>query len=35
MCCIVLNASHVFMYHSFHSAPVDAFAGILRGDVVP
>jgi len=34
MCCIVLNASRVFMYRSFRSTPVDAFAGILRGDVV-
>jgi len=34
MCCIVFNASHVFVYRSFRSAPVDVFAGILRGDVV-
>jgi len=33
MCCIVLNASHVFVYCSF-LAPVDAFADILKRDVV-
>jgi len=33
MCCVVLNASHVFVRRSFRGAPVDAFAGILGGDV--
>ena len=34
MCCIVLNASHVFMYCTLCDAPVDAFADVLRRDVV-
>ena len=34
MCCIILNASQIFVYRSFRSAPVDAVAGILERDVV-
>jgi len=34
MCCVVLDASHIFMYCSFRDAPVDAFADIFRRDVV-
>ena len=34
MCCIVLDASHVFVYCSFRNVPVDALADILRRDVV-
>jgi len=34
MCCVVLNASHVFVHRSFRGALVDAFVGILRRDVV-
>jgi len=34
MCCIVLNASHIFMYRSLRDAPVDAFTDILRRDAV-
>ena len=34
MCCIVLDASHVFMYCSFRNALVDALADVLRRDVV-
>jgi len=34
VCCIVLNASQVFVCRSFRSAPVDAVAGILGRDVV-
>ena len=34
MCGIVLNASQVFMYRSFRSAPVDAVAGVFGRDVV-
>jgi len=34
MSCIVLNASHVFVYCSFRNAPVDVLADILRRDVV-
>ena len=34
MCCIVLDASHIFMYCSFRNAPVDAFVDIFRWYVV-
>jgi len=34
MCCIVFNASHVFVYCSFRNAPVDALADVFRRDVV-
>ena len=34
MCCIVLDASHIFMYCLFRNAPVDVFVDILRRDVV-
>jgi len=34
MCCIVLDASHIFVHCSFRNAPIDAFADILMGDVV-
>ena len=34
MCCIVLNVSHIFMYCALCDAPIDAFADILRRDVV-
>jgi len=34
MCCVVLDASHIFMYCSFRNAPIDAFADIFRWYVV-
>ena len=34
MCCIVLDALHVFVYCSFCNAPIDAFADIPSRDVV-
>ena len=34
MCCIILNASHIFMYCALRDATIDAFADILRWDVV-
>ena len=34
MCCIVLNLSHIFMYCALRDVPIDAFADILRRDVV-
>ena len=34
MCCIELDVSHVFVYRSFSNAHVDAFADILRRDVL-
>ena len=34
MCCIVLDALHVFVYCSFHNAPVDVFVDILSRDVL-
>ena len=34
MCYIVLDASYIFMYCMLRDAPVDAFANILRRDVV-
>ena len=33
MCCVVLNAPHIFMYCTFRDAPVDALMDILRRDV--
>ena len=34
MCCIVFDASHVFVYRSLRSVLVEAFVGVLRRDVV-
>jgi len=34
MCCIILDASHVFVYCSFSNAPVDALAGIPMRDAL-
>ena len=34
MCCIILDTSKVFVYRTFHSAPVDVVASVLGRDVV-